>query len=291
LRRLDEVPLKTDVGVVISTGGLRISLRDNGTVGSIGDRAAFSHVFFAGEYGFLLCRLSQGDVVIDAGANIGCFSLLASRKVGPNGLVVAVEPEPSNAACLRSNISLNGLTNVVVLERALDAVSDRTVHIVRTGTTASVEGLGATLDIWDPTAGKSRAVVRTITLDDIVKRLSINKVSAIKMDIEGSENSIFATTQTSSVLGAVKAVAVEVHDQAGPRLVQDRLRTEGYSYVGQTKPQSAFFFRSVGRGLSRPDLALKLYGRELPAVGFSLLRDSLRRGPKSDVLGVVYAAR
>ena len=71
------------------------------------DRAAIFQVLFAGNYDRLLESLSEGDVVIDAGANIGCFTLLAARKVGARGIVIAIEPGPNNYKRLKSNVEIN----------------------------------------------------------------------------------------------------------------------------------------------------------------------------------------
>jgi FkbM family methyltransferase len=277
----------------MSASGLSVRLRDPGQEGYLGDRAAFAHVFFAGEYDFLLDRMAPGDIVLDAGANIGCFTLRASQQVGPRGLVIAVEPEPSNAACLNSNIGLNHLTNVVIVERALSAISDRTVTIIGTGTTASVDEPGNMLPLVDPTAGSSRTSVRTITLNDLLTELSVDRLDIIKMDIEGSENSIFATAATSEVLATARAVAVEVHNDEGPDLVQSRLRAEGYSYVSGVTPESGFFIRTVRRAVRRPDLVLKLYGMEVLGVVARILLGSVRRQPHraENLLGMVHASR
>jgi tRNA G37 N-methylase Trm5 len=52
------------------------------------------------------------DVVIDVGANIGYFTIYASRKVGKDGLVIALEPMDEAYNCLMKNIRLNRLNNV-----------------------------------------------------------------------------------------------------------------------------------------------------------------------------------
>ncbi|HEV8486983.1 MAG TPA: FkbM family methyltransferase [Blastocatellia bacterium] len=279
--------------MIVSVGGLRVSIRDPGKEGFLGDRAAFAQVFFAGEYDFLLARMSPGDIVLDAGANIGCFTLRASRRVGPRGVVIAVEPEPSNVACLTANIRLNRITNVIVVGKALDAVPDRAVNLVGTGTTAHVDEIGITSHVSDPTAGTARTVVRTMTLDDVLVELVLDRLDVIKMDIEGSENSIFATASTSSVLAAAKAVAVEVHDREGSRLVQNRLRADGYSYVSQPKSESAFLLSSIRRAAGRPDLVLKLYGIEAASVVTRMVLRVVRKQPEkvAHLLAMVYASR
>ena len=57
--------------------------------------------------------LRPGDTVIDVGANVGWYTLLASSRVGPSGQVVAFEPVPSALAFLRENVAANRLANVM----------------------------------------------------------------------------------------------------------------------------------------------------------------------------------
>jgi len=51
--------------------------------------------------------LREGMTILDIGANIGYYALLEARSVGPSGRVVAVEPEPRNAALLRRNVQFS----------------------------------------------------------------------------------------------------------------------------------------------------------------------------------------
>lgn len=66
--------------------------------------------------------LRDGDTVVDGGANLGYFTLLASRMVGPSGHVLAYEPVSETAGSLRRNIEASRCANVTVLKAAL---SDR----------------------------------------------------------------------------------------------------------------------------------------------------------------------
>ena len=63
--------------------------------------------------------LEPGDVCIDAGANLGYFTLLSSTLVGESGHVYAVEPSQYNRRRLEKNIALNGSANVSVLPYGL----------------------------------------------------------------------------------------------------------------------------------------------------------------------------
>lgn len=65
-----------------------------------------------------IVKLEHGAVFVDVGAHVGKYSLYASRQVGDSGLVVAIEPHPQNLENLRKGLRLNGLTNVVVIQKA-----------------------------------------------------------------------------------------------------------------------------------------------------------------------------
>ena len=59
--------------------------------------------------------LRPGMVFYDWGANIGLFSLLAARLVGPTGRVFSFEPDPDTAARLERNVARNGYQNTSVI--------------------------------------------------------------------------------------------------------------------------------------------------------------------------------
>ena len=60
----------------------------------------------------------EGDIVVDVGAHIGRYTLIAANRVGRNGKVVAVEANPDNFEMLNNNVKLNRLTNVTSLNYA-----------------------------------------------------------------------------------------------------------------------------------------------------------------------------
>lgn len=72
-----------------------------------------SRIYFFGVWepaisAFVRSRLEPGDSFIDVGANIGYYTVLASRRVGPSGSVYAVEASPKICSRLRRNVALNG---------------------------------------------------------------------------------------------------------------------------------------------------------------------------------------
>ncbi|MGH9419338.1 MAG: FkbM family methyltransferase, partial [Thermoanaerobaculia bacterium] len=67
--------------------------------------------------------LRSGSVVLDVGANVGFFTLLASKLVGSSGHVYAFEPFPRNLYFLERHIHMNGLSNVTVQSIAITSQS------------------------------------------------------------------------------------------------------------------------------------------------------------------------
>ena len=62
--------------------------------------------------------LKEGDVALEAGANVGYYTILESKRAGEKGLVYAVEPIKENFELLKRNVELNGLKNVKVYNLA-----------------------------------------------------------------------------------------------------------------------------------------------------------------------------
>ena len=95
--------------------GMRIALPRSGSA---------AQVFYRGHSNVQIVRvmeerLKPGDIVLDVGAHIGEYSLVAAWWVGPHGQVHAVEPQPRAAEIIRLNAQLNGLPNIKVHQCAL----------------------------------------------------------------------------------------------------------------------------------------------------------------------------
>src|SRR5437879_4053080 len=65
----------------------------------------------------MLRCLTDGDVVVDVGANVGFFTILASELVGASGRVIAFEPGQENLQRLSKNLELNESHNVTIIEK------------------------------------------------------------------------------------------------------------------------------------------------------------------------------
>ena len=125
------------------------------------------------EFVHLLFRaLKPGDTAVDAGANVGFFTILMSKLVGPKGHVVAIEPDSRNLVVLRKNLDINDCKNVEIIDQPLGAESGALMYFHE-----------------DDENGQSHVAAtgtpcRAITLADI---LDHHVPALLKLDIEGSE--------------------------------------------------------------------------------------------------------
>ncbi|MCP9915836.1 FkbM family methyltransferase [Cyanobium sp. ATX 6F1] len=136
------------------------------------------------ELRFLWRFVRPGMTVLDVGAHHGLYALVAARRSGPNGRVVAFEPNPSDARRLRWHACLNGLGRLRVEPLALaDRSGEVTFHV-------PVSGVRTTASLRRPNDSRSRfkaIQVRLDTLDHVVAAARIEQIDLIKLDVEGAE--------------------------------------------------------------------------------------------------------
>jgi len=121
-------------------------------------------------------HLREGMTVMDVGANLGLYSLLISRAIGPSGKVYAFEPVPEIFARLKEHIALNNATNVIPVPIALSDEKGKAKMSVRGGESSLFRHLS-----------NEFVEVQVERLDDFVEREKIERVDAIKLDVEGAE--------------------------------------------------------------------------------------------------------
>ena len=130
-------------------------------------------------------NVKNGDNVVDLGANIGYFTLILAKLVGPTGKVFAFEPDPRNLTLLKKNIEYNNYKNVIIVPKAVSNVNDKCTLYVGQKTFGQNR-------IYKPEKTDTQKFIptdsETIRLDDFFKANNLlDKISFIKMDIEGSE--------------------------------------------------------------------------------------------------------
>jgi FkbM family methyltransferase len=135
------------------------------------------------ETDLFLRTVKPGDIVVDAGAHVGYYTAIASRLVGDRGKVYAFEPDPANFDLLRKNVQVNGLTNVVIEQKAL---SDRkgTIKLF-----LAPENKGDHR-IYQPQGEARPSVdVEAVRLDEYLQGRE-RRIDVLKMDTQGAEGVI-----------------------------------------------------------------------------------------------------
>ncbi len=134
---------------------------------------------------FVLRRLRPGDGFVDIGANIGFFSLLASRRVGPRGSVVGIEASPEIFALLETNVARN-------------RARVRTLNCAASDSHGEVElypgdecNCGTTTIAAAPNT-VAKALVRAAPLDELLTPEEMAQARLVKIDVEGAEGAVIA---------------------------------------------------------------------------------------------------
>jgi len=129
-------------------------------------------------------KISKGDIVVDAGANIGLHTLNMAKIVGKTGKVFAFEPEITNFEILKKNIKLNNYTNIFAEHKAVGE-KDGTA-ILYTSNHPGMHKINS-----KPQYSKDELSVDIISLDNFFNKNHIQpKIDFVKMDVEGFELSV-----------------------------------------------------------------------------------------------------
>lgn len=181
-----------------------------------GERAILFYAYEPKVTNIFLSLLDEGDTVVDVGAWIGYYALLAASKVGYNGKVIAIEPHPLNLAKLHRNIELNGFDNIIVIESAVGA--EETSMELETGSTPLLHRLkdsnytyvSNSNDIVKESRNNT-IKVNVRRLDNILAALGIDDIKLLMMDIEGYEYNALLGCGRWIEEGKIDNIIVEVH--------------------------------------------------------------------------------
>ena len=127
--------------------------------------------------------LSAGAAFYDVGANVGFFTMIAARLLGPAGRIFCFEPLPENYRQIRHNAMLNSFTNVEIIETALGSFDGEASFW--TSAEPTWGKLVSTGKVPDKMTGEIKVPVRR--LDGIVTASGLPPPDAIKIDVEGAE--------------------------------------------------------------------------------------------------------
>jgi FkbM family methyltransferase len=181
--------------------------------------------------------LRDGDRFVDIGANIGMISLLASRLVGPWGVVDAFEPNPDCSQAIRSVLARNGIKNVRLHEAGLaDTETTMQLTVPRRNTGEATLAAGAELF-----GGEADTFEVPVRVGDDILQQDPQPPAFIKIDVEGFEH---------RVLSGLRQTLTRQHPIVITEVVASHLSRDGHT--------PADLFELMG------SLGYQAYGIELP---------------------------
>lgn len=163
----------------------------------------------------------SGDVVIDAGAGVGEYTVVSSVEVGKSGSVIAIEASSEPLRYLSKNAKLNPNKNIRVVHAALGEKSGR-VRMFRPAGTSFVDSInknwkGLTVSYY----------VKSVTVDGLVKKFGLDKLDLLKLDIEGAE--LLALRGSMKTIARMKPrIIIETHGRELHGDVIKFLKMSGY---------------------------------------------------------------
>lgn len=141
---------------------------------------------------YLRSALKPGDTFVDVGANLGYYTLLASKLVSDSGRVVAIEASPSIAARLQRNVDINQRRNIRVVAAAAAAATGELPlfdgKAINRGHTTTVESVARKERL------SAAGMVRADTLERLAGSDTLRTARLIKVDVEGAELAVLKGT-------------------------------------------------------------------------------------------------
>lgn len=209
--------------------------------------------------------LGPGQIVIDAGANIGLISIFCSRKVGNQGMVFAFEPHPDTYLILEKNVRINTCKNIKTIQKALgsESISSKIYSNFQINRGAS--------SIVVHQEDSPSFDINIVPLDGILDKNI--KIDLIKIDVEGFEMEVLK--------GAIKFL----HNPDPPILIVECSESRDnfkynihdlYEFIKSLNDYSIFKFNNGKERISKLEIVMS--AEELPS------HDNILCIPKSKMI-------
>lgn len=194
-----------DKSIYTTSEGIKLELDSIGAmysgIGLLGTYSPFETVA-------LKSILNSGDVVIDVGAYMGYYSLLAGKLIGDKGKVFSFEPSPVHFDSLNKNILRNKLDNIKTFNLAVSNKKG-VVSFYEAGSGSSLIKKEAETHI----GRKIKPIrVKAVTLNDFTKKEKIKHIDFIKIDVEGWDLQVLKGASDLLKVKDAPDVMVEVFD-------------------------------------------------------------------------------
>jgi FkbM family methyltransferase len=148
----------------------------------------------------------KGDVVVDAGAHVGVYSLRAAKLVGNNGLVIAIEPAKENYRILLKNISINSAHNIIPIKVGLWSSRGKAKLYIKESSMSH----SLFKDLGESFIVRVEEVYIT-TLDHLLKELGVDHVDILKINVEGAELEVLKGAKEVLTEKSVFKIVITTH--------------------------------------------------------------------------------
>ena len=175
----------------------------------------------------------KDKVIFDVGANEG-FYTLGMKENNPKLKIVAIEPVPSTFKLLKKNIQSNKLKDVILVNQALTKKKGKiTFEMVPEVTFAGALDIAMQRRKWLDAKRIKKIIVNSTTLIDLCKKLKIDKIDILKIDVEGSELDILKSSK--NFLLNIKKIVIEWHSKKLKDECKGFLKKNGFKLVREEK--------------------------------------------------------
>ena len=183
-------------------------------------------------------NICPGDIVIDVGANIGDYTLLACTKVGTSGKILSFEPLSETFLTLERNLQLNEFTNCGYFQKAIGE-KPSLANLYKNNLSGTMGHLDSSLN------GKNlikKEKIEVTTIDDVLTSQHIDVVNMIKIDVEGFEHEVLLGCLQSFKENKIKKIMCEVHykylesKRKSAETIYDLLREHNFTITQISEP-------------------------------------------------------
>ncbi len=191
---------------VVQIGALQFAYRDAMDLWTIKETCLDDHYRVAGR------GIGAGGVVIDIGAGLGDFAILAAHSY-PGAIVYAFEPFPESAELCRRNLALNRVANVQLFAHAVGAQNGTLRLDTSAGTAVQHRTIG-------DQAGAAGLTVTSRSLATIFAEQQLTHCDLLKLDCEGAEFAILLKLDPA-ILASIQMISLEYHNGVTAHTHQD----------------------------------------------------------------------
>ncbi|WP_420318302.1 FkbM family methyltransferase [Ekhidna sp.] len=167
-------------------------------------------------------HVKEGNVIAEMGAFRGYYTLYLSKKVGPDGHIIAIEPIPDNIEYLRKNIAINEIENVTIVPKGVWNENDQ-----KTFQRKTTDYQSGSIDIVYQ--DQEALVIEVNTLDKILSDQKVNEVDFMLIQLNGAEFEALEGLSKSKPKNLAIASRYNKNQRNIAREIQELLMQRGYA--------------------------------------------------------------